>query len=228
MEEETKTTHSTTISISQRFRRLAILRYDYSFIEAAAIRIGDDVLEVNSWGTHTFNGVQQATLPTTMAWFPLAYKQEDAKKHLFTITLDSSRGEVIKISTFKDMVSVAISNPSSANFDECLGMMGEFGTGNLLARDGASIVEDHNLFGQDWQVMDSEDQLFASARIPQYPQACIAPTSSKKERRLGETLVSMEAAEVACAHYEEGEKKDMCVFDVIATNDLEAAEAGVF
>ena len=34
------------------------IRYDYSYIESAAIQIGNDVLEVSSFGSYALNGVK--------------------------------------------------------------------------------------------------------------------------------------------------------------------------
>ena len=36
------------------------IRYDYSFIESAAIRIGNDTLSVSGWRVYSFNGVDGA------------------------------------------------------------------------------------------------------------------------------------------------------------------------
>ena len=51
------------------------------------------------------------------------------------------------------------------------------------------------------------------------------PSAKTESRRLGATI-AMEAAEKACEHW--GELKDQCVYDVLAANDLELAEAGAF
>jgi hypothetical protein len=45
-------------------------------------------------------------------------------------------------------------------------------------------------------------------------------------RRLEESSITQLAAEKACAHW--GQGKDDCVFDVLATGDLEMAEAGEY
>ena len=38
------------------------IRFEYSFIESAAVQIGDDVLEVSSFGSYAVNGVESAYL----------------------------------------------------------------------------------------------------------------------------------------------------------------------
>ena len=41
-------------------------RYEYSYIEAAAIKIGTDILEIGSWGDFMINGVSDAATPFLM------------------------------------------------------------------------------------------------------------------------------------------------------------------
>ena len=50
-------------------------------------------------------------------------------------------------------------------------------------------------------------------------------TTTVTRRRLGSTIAA-KAAEEACAHW--GDNKDTCVYDVMATGDLEIAQASVF
>ena len=91
-----------------------------------------------------------------------------------------------------------------------------------MARDGATILEDTNLFGQEWQVLESEPKLFQAPSS--HLGACVPPTVDSR-RRLAEASIDQEAAEMACAHFEDPVRKDMCVFDVMAMEDLEVAHA---
>jgi hypothetical protein len=163
-------------------------------------------------------------MPTTMAnKFAVTHIQENKKQSKFVITLDETTKEAIVVNTFKDMVSVNVANATKTNFAVSGGLMGNYMDGSLLGRDGVTIIEDHNLFGKEWQVLDSEVQLFQSTSSHQKLASCDPPTNIKGRRRLGETI-AMEAAEKACAHFG-GNKKDMCVFDVMAMDDLEVAHA---
>ena len=99
----------------------------------------------------------------------------------------------------------------------------------MLARDGATILEDANDFGQEWQVHGNEPMLFHSLGDGvHYPQVCVMPNTAigmaEKRRRLGESMITEEDAFIACAHADE-ENRDACVFDVLATNDKELAGA---
>lgn len=200
-------------------------RYEFSYIEATAIKIGEDVLEVGSWGEYWINGVESAGLSTTMMAnkYAVDHILDNKKKHRFVITLDEYMKESILINVHKDMVNVNVENATMANFGTSSGLLGSFPDGDKLARNGATIVEDNNLFGQEWQVRANATQLFLSTNQNQnIAGVCIPPVASKG-RRLGERI-AMEAAEKACAHHKEEQIKDMCIFDVIAMGDLEVAD----
>jgi len=80
-------------------------------------------------------------------------------------------------------------------------------------------------------VLKSEPSLYQAIRFPQHPEACIAPkdptVAKDNRRRLGEVAVTQAEAEAACAHWAE-EQKDLCIFDVVAVDDLEIAQAGAY
>lgn len=207
-------------------------RYDYSFVESAAVRIGEDVLEVSSWGFYQLNGVASAHMPKLMgdASYLVEYEQVDDKKHVFTIALEESYGELITITTFKDWVNVDVENASPGNFGTSVGLMGQYMTGLRYGRDGQTIIEDDNEFGQEWQVSDSEAMLFVAERSPQAAKGekCVLPHPSAEQRRLAEVSIDREAAEEACSHRVDDKHKDMCIFDVMASGDLEMAHAGTW
>jgi hypothetical protein len=200
-------------------------RYAYSYIESAAVKIGNDILEVSSWGEYSLNGVSHCDLPQTMgdSQFPLTYKKKSEKSHSYHIAVSDT--EEIVLTSFKDMVAVSVQNASRANFGTSVGMMGAFNDGKFIGRDGTTVFADPLAFGQEWQVLASEPQLFQmpSAHVG---KTCVPPTITEEgRRRLGEGDVAKEAAEKACAEHGEGEIFDMCVFDVLAMDDLEVANA---
>lgn len=205
------------------------IRYDYSFIEAAAVQLGDDVLEVESYGEYSWNGIARVDLEDAMmSRFPIHYTKKSEKQHSFDIVV--GKNENITISTFKDLVSVKVTSGNIHHFRYTHGLMGSW-TGHLMARDGVTemSMEDPNAFGQEWQVRADEPQLFRVARAPQASdfEKCKLPEvggATMPQRRLGEAAVNSRAAEVACSHLE-GIQKDNCVFDVIALGDLNLAGA---
>lgn len=197
------------------------IRYNYSFIESAAIRIGDDTLEVVSFGGYALNGIGNADLEdaeANLAGYKITHSRPNDKEHVFAISIGPH--ETITISTFKDIVSVMIDDGGISNhYDASVGIMGSFVGGSMLARNGTVIMEDPHEFGQEWQVLSDEPMLFRTLRAPQFPQQkCRLPSSdgtkdARHLRRLGENSITREAAEKACAHLEAGSSKEACIFD---------------
>ena len=75
-------------------------------------------------------------------------------------------------------------------------------------------------------MLESEPSLFQVAdRFPQHPAGCEMPDTTTVTRRLGSTIAE-KAAEEACAHW--GDAKETCVYDVMATGDIDLASAVVF
>jgi hypothetical protein len=203
------------------------IRRDMSFISSAALRIGSDILEVESQGVYYLNGVLSAALPAKFSGFVFSHTQPTDKQHAFEVYLGGR--ERIKLKTYKDFVSVLIEQGQNKHLGGSVGLMGDFRTGNMIARDGKTDMSDANAFGQEWQVLDTEPSLFQNVRFPQHPQKCTLPSTeatSVLRRRLAESSDEKLAAEKACAHW--GEGKNDCVFDVMTTGDLEMALVGAY
>jgi hypothetical protein len=203
------------------------IRRDMAYISSAALRIGSDVLEVESQGVYYLNGVAGAALPAEFSGFVFSHTQPTDKQHVFEVYTEGR--ERIKLKTYKDFVSVLIEQGGVKHFGDSVGLMGDFGQGRMIARDGKTVLEDANAFGQEWQVRDTEPSLFQTLRLPQYPLECTLPPpvkASQLRRRLLESSVDELTAEKACAHW--GEGKDDCIFDVLTTGDLEMAVEGAY
>ena len=215
---------------------------DWSYIESAALKIGDDILEVSSYGEYSFNGVASALVdegavsPTLrsssplahMGGYPIHHRWEDKKhfKHAFDIVLDPTVN--VTITNVKQLVGVSINHASEKHFRNVEGLMGNF-NGELLARNGVLDMKyDINSFAQEWQIRNTEEEpmLFSTVRGPQHPEQCVFPDEEVREsRRLGEGI-SEEEAGIACAHLKHNEQAFAnCVYDVTATNDLDLAGA---
>ena len=164
------------------------IRYDYSFIETASLRIGDDTLELSSWGVAFFNGVYltETDIPPTFHGYPFSLTSRDEKRHQFAIQVDDNQN--ITMDTFKDFVNVEL---NLFPLLHSAGMMGDPRSGALLARDGVTVFgeEDLNGFGQEWQVLPTDPSLFQTIRAPQAPEEkCRLPDANKaasRSRRLG-------------------------------------------
>ena len=174
------------------------------------------------------NSISNADLPALVGPFTVEHTQKSEKEHLFHIQIHEKQH--IEIKAFKDWVSIKVDGATKRNFGSSKGLMGEFSTGCMFARDNSTILQDPIQFGNEWQVLESEPKLFQAYRDPQHPkQQCISPkVKVSTQRRLGESIVR-EAAEVACAAHLKDEKLiDMCIFDVMASGDLDMAQVGAF
>lgn len=215
--------------------RTKLIRF-WSYIKQASIRIGDDILEIMGtadkndpnvyyWVNFEFQGEL-----TTIGGFPvtLTAKHTNTKKRWFEIDLSSKYpGVKIVLGSWMEFVRVDFVNASKEAFGNTKGMLGDFETGVTLARDGFTILNDFTELGEDWQVMPSDNMLFHDTAEPQFPQKCIEPEDpmGERRRRLGEETVTYEQAEKACSSLKsETDRKD-CVYDIIATQDLDMVGA---
>jgi hypothetical protein len=201
----------------------------WSYIKHAAIRIGDDILQVEGGDVNEnrywFNKVHHGELKT-IGGFPVKYNKDNEHQRSFLI--DLGKGEQIRIKTYKEFVRVDFKDPKESFYGNTVGILGDFKTGKKLGRDGFTVIEDNNDFGQEWQVLPSGPKLFLEPEGPQLPdQTCILPSemhAEEKRRRLGEAVVTETMAELACAKVSV-EERDACVFDVLTTDDVEMAGA---
>jgi len=208
---------------------------DWSYISRVGIKIGWDTLEIGARGVYYINGVRHGDLSNGISGFKVTHTKPNMHKkqmkHIFEVDLRGGEKLMIKSFKNKNLIHVTIEGAKEETFGDSEGLIGNFKEGNMLARDGKTIVVDPNEFGQEWQVRDTEPMLFQEARFPQYPQKCVLPSPVSAEesrnlrRRLGESI-SLEDAQEACAGW--GQDFEDCVFDVMATGDLELAEAGSY
>jgi hypothetical protein len=221
------------MDIHMRTKRMGF----WSFVSNVAIRIGNDILEIvgivgdedqnNFW----INGVLGkdteisktdigTTLESTISGFPINFKRSDTKQQEFVIHLDDNTE--ILITTWKAFVSVHVKNGKYEHFENSVGLMGSFPEGLKLARNKNSVIDDLDKFGQEWQVLASEQNLFRYIEGPQHPFACEIPSSFEMRRRLGESTTTFKQAKEACTNINQ-DLIDLCVFDVMATNDESTA-----
>ena len=189
------------------------VRYAYSYIQDAIVKIGNDTFEVGGHGNYFIDGVLSAGMPNTISGFNITHDRTSKKWHTFEIHLGTAESIVVK--TFKDWVSISIDNANPGRFKGSRGMVGDHDTRLMLARDGKTALDnDPSAFASEWQVRDDEPMLFHTARYPQFPDTCIMPDAKiveERRRRLGESI-SKDAAVKACANWS-ANTKEACIFD---------------
>lgn len=216
--------------------RTKLVRY-WSYIKTAVIRIGQDVLEVEGGmdfehphPVYRYNFEPQGEIDG-MGGFPLniTYIGEGSGRiYRYTIDLSSKYpGQVIRIETLKEFVKVDFNKPSFEAFGNAVGILGDFKTGKTLSRDRKTVINDFTDLGIEWQIKPGDDKLFHESSHPQYPEPCILPEDPRgqRRRRLGDTRISLEQAEAACSKL--GDPLDVkdCIYDVLATQDLDMVGA---
>jgi len=208
----------------------------WSFIETTAIRIGKDIFELTGGkdnDSFLINGfVQEAKnkhgVIGSISGYDIKFIQVTEKSRKFVINLGTNQNdnnlEEIVFTTWNSFVSVSVRNPTKDHFDGSLGLMGSFPDGVMVARDGNTMFDDLNKFGQEWQVLNSEPQLFAQRGTVGPNDVCSSPSHVEMRQRLEESVVTLKEAEIACDSVNK-QMKDLCIFDVMATNDKSSSGA---
>lgn len=195
----------------------------WSYIHSASIQIGDDILEVMGGSDKTNFWINKvpgdSTSDIQVSNYHVDFTQFNKKSRQFVIDMGETEGK-ITIKTWNDMVKVSMTYGTA--FEDSHGLMGRYPDGLKLSRSLEAAIDDYDAFGMEWQVQNSEPQLFHTPS--NVLGSCEIPSKSELRRRLGESEISQEDAEVACARVS-GDDFDMCVFDVMATNEKESAGA---
>lgn len=208
--------------------RTKITRW-WSSIESAAIKIGDDVLEIKAGiknRQYWFNGGEAQSFKTSMNFpftvggFSGRYRYRNDRMIQYKLFLD--RGQNITIRSVKDMLRVELEQADADDFGTSFGLMGSFGDGELVGRDG-TIFNDLDAFGNEWQVTADDPQLFHKREGPQFPERCAMPSTSETSRRLV-SVISHDEAEAACVGADVSQDQMVnCIYDIQAMDDVDAA-----
>jgi hypothetical protein len=209
---------------------------DYSYISGVAVKIGDDILEVNQEGVLNVNGESNVPDNAGMVFaglYGLTTFTKGVKNRIIVYNLDLGDNKNIQIraNTKNGMLFVDV-NGAFVDSEGLLGAPPAKGSG-LVARDGVTDLTGHwNTYGEEWQVNDVDPQLFQDKeRKPQFPETCsytatdIEKTHLRHRRRLAESdKVGIEAARDACSHLSSEEMREFCILDIMATGDLDLVE----
>jgi len=183
--------------------------------------------KVKDGTNYWINFIHQGEL-TTIGGFPVTLNVASQDKSTLTIDLDSRfPGQKIVLATYKEFVRVSFVNASEESFGNSVGMLGDFRSGKTLARDGNTELNDFRKLGQEWQALPTEHMLFHKVEQPQFPKKCIEPEDPRGDRRrqLSESSITFEAAEAACASLEDPLDRKDCVYDIVATQDMDMVGA---
>jgi len=194
----------------------------FSFISTAVLQIGNDSLEVTGdihenlfWINKRVSKKTDEGIVGKINGYVIKYHRVHIKQHEFFIDLGDAS---ITMKTYKSFVHVGINNAAKYMFGSSSGLLGAYGTGALISRDGNKIFDDIEEFGQEWQVSQEDGDLFHNIEGPQAPSRCEIPLASNIRRRLAQSSITEEEAKLTCVHVN-ADVFEMCVFDVMATGD---------
>jgi hypothetical protein len=207
---------------------------DWSLIANVAIRIGDETFEVVNDGTVYWKGQENPEMPIQISGGRYSVNKNEeivqsedeesgTTKEIthttYTIQLDQT--DTIVVGNWLKMLSVNV----NAYLSGAEGMIGVRQAPGMVGRDHKTTFTNPNDLGAEWQVRDSDGNLFHdSTREPQYPTQCKLPSVTSRRRRLGETSYLHDKAVAACAGIVDG-MDEFCVEDVLLTGDIHVAKA---
>jgi len=203
---------------------------EFSYIENAAIQIDEEVLEIQARklgsgkDIYLLNGADVSN-PTLIAGFSIEkvnmtkYCAKQKCEGADIIKIDLEDDGVVVITNWKGYLYVdVIATGDGFLFSE--GLMGKRDRSGKFARNG-TLLHDADEFAQEWQVLNTERHLFKENRYPQSPIPCTPPPKQIQRRNDGMGLTRRQAADACSGLY--GGVSDACVYDVMATSDLDMA-----
>ena len=212
----------------------------WSYVESSVVRIGDETVEITGGKKDQWlfiNGIPNEPLEENK-WYMgkvsglhVRYRQSMGNGQA-RIYFGNSKSKQLHLKTFGDFVKVNLDAQENDHYNGSHGLLGRFPDGLRVGRDGVTVIEDVNEFGQEWQVKPEEPRLFRSYDeewVVPAGQKCAMPseTAEKKllrQRRLAEGIPRA-AAEKACAHLGDAGDRKACIFDVVSTQDLSMADS---
>ena len=218
----------------------------YSFISGVAMKVNQDILEVETDGNlivngkamtaeekhtmHAFSGCEVSKALQGSKKAIVVYDVHLDQEHLGDTNEKESIKIQIRVNTKLGMMFIDV----HGSFPDSVGLLGNKQMSQLMARDGITDLRDYwNSLGEEWQVQSNTDEpvLFQEHRAPQYPTGCsyekktVDKNRSSPHRRLADHGMKMDVAlaEEACSKVT-GYKRSFCIQDVVATGDIELAE----
>ena len=201
----------------------------FSFIETAAVRVGESVMEFYSdhflvngemYGPQDLPLIIESDVKLLVTDYVEANKP--TKNHQnYQIHMGGSSSIMLKF--YKQFMTYKILG-EARDFGDSVGLLGDYHSGNMVGRDGR-IMDDFEQFAFEWQVNPVVDtRLFLEAREPQLPyEQCRMPTAARPSRRKlrAKNDGLFEEAQKACAH---ASSVQLCIDDVMMTGDIGFAQ----
>lgn len=217
----------------------------WSSVESAAIQIGSETLEIQAnedgdwlWlnGVSITDDIENGVFTHgSISGFELRFKSSEGSNNNEVIReahIYFGNHEKIALKTFKSFVRIDVDWQGSENYNGSSGLLGSHPhNGARLGRDGITLIEDVNAFGQEWKVTATEPKMFHSYEgAVAVDHQCVMPAvdslakEEMRRRRLAEGIPQAKV-EAACAHLDSADEREACEYDVTATQDASMARA---
>ena len=184
-------------------------RGGWSDIVGVALRIGDDVLELDRSG-YFLNGEMPAVPPATFGdAYPFSRNGD-------RVTVRLSGGQFLRLTPRLIRVSA-----HGSDFYDSNGMCGKWNRTEFVGRDDVSTFESPEEFAKEWEVNADvgDPQLFRTPALT----AC-----GETPPPVEPTPALQDLAETACAAIPKEANKEECIFDVLTTGDTAFAENEIY
>ena len=207
----------------------------YSYIESAAVKIGNHILEVVSKDKIILDGVEMDA-PTSGS-IPIP-NDVDGETYLYESMLLSNKKAIYRLHMgsaeihfkfFAHFLTINVMG-GKGDFGDSVGLMGNHTDGSMWDREGKAFQGTFEDYGFEWQVnpLAGDAQLFHDKdRSPQLPyEKCRVPTAARPSRRKlrGNDANLFEKAQAACQAVANQGDVDLCIDDVLTTGELGLAE----
>ena len=196
----------------------------YSYIEAAAVKIGGRILELDGVDKIYLDG-QEVQAPVTFIGnhnITYTYRrvEDGGKKQIYS--LESNKHTLVQFRFYLHYLTLNVVAAGNS-FHNTRGLLGSFKDGSMITRDGLAFKGKFDEYAFEWQVNPEDPVLFREQRSPQLPmESCRLPTAGRPARRLRANTRLLSAATEACAAATSGHSTnmDLCIDDVMVTGEV--------
>lgn len=200
----------------------------WSAIDAIAIKIGQDVVEIESnQGKLVLNRNEVESIQTDSFSVVKSISISHDRIVLYKFVIDKDKKLDVKVNTRSKMVYTMFNGDYPPG---TVGLLGSPHSPGFFTRDGKNMEgKDINSFAESWQVNESDPRLFHVSRQPQFPSKCLYRMSDTKlnarSRHLREMHeVTVKEATNACATHSRGPLREFCIEDAMLSGDLDSAK----
>eukprot|EP00977_Amphora_coffeiformis_P003345 scaffold620_cov169-Amphora_coffeaeformis.AAC.15 len=203
----------------------------YSFIELAAMKIGERILEISAGNpnlvlldgqVHSVNDSKPFVFASVYKNTTYKYYKADALLESKSYILEITPWVFVRVKMHAEFLTVSVHG--DGDLEGAVGLLGRFPDGALVTRSGEVVTIPFVEFAAEWQVNPDDGILFKESRSPQLPyERCRMPSTPRPSRRMLRFSAGglYQQALEACRQVDYfAEDIDLCIDDILATGDV--------